>query len=86
MASTSKLAQLREAAGLTQTQLGELLAGKDTKTTAFQPRISAYELGTKTPPLAVAQQLVKVLNAALKKAGSKKRAKIEDLIYVPIER
>jgi transcriptional regulator with XRE-family HTH domain len=86
MAYTSKLAQLREAAGLTQTQLGELLAGKDTKTRAFQPRISAYELGTKTMPLPVAHRLMKVLNVALKKAGSKKRAKIEDLIYAPVER
>jgi transcriptional regulator with XRE-family HTH domain len=85
MGYTSKLAQLREAAGLTQTELGMLIAPERSRT-SFQSRISSYELGTKRPPIDVAHRLVKELNKALRKAGSKKRAKIEDLIYVPLQR
>lgn len=86
MPHTSKLATLREAAGISQEHLGKLIAEEGTNTRTFQPRISSYELGNKTPSVVVAKRLVKELNKALKAKGSKRRAKIEDVIYAPAKR
>lgn len=84
-ATESPLAVLRKAAKLSQEQLGKAIADKDSPTVHHQPRISAYEMGTKRVPLPVAQRLVKVLEKALKKAGSRRKVKIEDMIH-PIHR
>lgn len=75
------LKSLRTEAGLSQNELGKRLsraipADGDTPN-YYQPRISAYENGRNTMPLPVAMALVKVLNRALKKAGSKKVATVE---------
>jgi len=77
----SPLTSLRIAARLSQQELGRMSAEKDSETTHHQPRISSYELGTKRVPLAMAQKLAKILNARLKAAGSKRIAKIEDMIH-----
>lgn len=76
---------LREKAGLSQQGLGELLAreagGENADPKYFQPRVSAYETGRNRIPLPVAMSIVKVLNAALKKAKVKERATVEDLLH-----
>ena len=76
------LKSLRVAAGLSQHELGQRLA-KALPGTAqpeyFQPRICSYESGRNNMPLAVALALTKILNQALKKAGSKQVATIEGL-------
>lgn len=81
------LRELRIEAGLSQKELGERVAKaltppgeKPTPPKYYQPRISAYESGRNVPSLNVAAALVAALNKALKKAGSDKSAKIEDLL------
>lgn len=81
------LQALRTEAGLSQKELGEKIAKALTPPGEtppapkyYQPRISAYESGRNVPPLNVAVAIVDALNKALKKAGSKKVAKVEDLV------
>lgn len=78
----STLKELRTEAGLTQKELAERLAKALPPATApkfLQPRVSAYESGRNTPPLEVAIALTRILNRALKRAGSRRHAKVEDL-------
>lgn len=80
------LRELREAAGITQQELGALLnveLGGADEPEYFQPRISSYETGRNTMPLPVALALVKVLNQKLKAAKVKARAKVEDMMRTP---
>lgn len=77
----SPLTALRKAAKLSQEELGKAIADKESETVHHQPRISSYEMGTKRVPLQVAKRLTSVLNRALKKAGSRRKAKIEDMIH-----
>lgn len=78
------LKTLREAAGLSQIELGKRLAielGEPADDERyFQPRISAYETGRNRIPLPIAVSLTKVLNKALAKAKSKRKAAVEDLL------
>ena len=77
----SPLAVLRKAAKLSQEELGRAIASPDSATTHHQPRISSYEMGAKRVPLPVAKSLMTVLNKHLKKAGSRRKAKLEDMIH-----
>lgn len=77
----SPLATLRRAANLSQEELGRAIADKESETKHHQPRISSYEMGTKRVPLPVAKRLMTVLNKHLKKAGSRRKAKLEDMIH-----
>ena len=78
------LKSLRLEAGLSQHELGQQLAAavpsRNSKPDYYQPRISAYENGRNTMPLPVAVALVKILNKALKKAGSRKVASVENMV------
>lgn len=78
------LKSLRTEAGLSQHELGKRLSrelpDEGDAPNYYQPRISAYENGRNTMPLPVAIALVKVLNKALKKAGSKQVASAEQLL------
>jgi transcriptional regulator with XRE-family HTH domain len=77
------LKSLRIAAGLSQHELGQRLAKAIPSGAGspeyFQPRISSYESGRNNMPLSVALAITKILNQALKKAGSKQTATIEAL-------
>lgn len=78
---TVSLKSLRTEAGLSQNELGQRLSrsmpSDAGRPNYYQPRISAYENGRNSMPLPVALALVKILNKALKKAGSKKVATVE---------
>lgn len=76
----SPLASLRRAAKLSQEELGRLTA-TDGETQFHQPRISSYENGRKAMPITTAKRIVRVLNRRLKKLGSKRVAKIEDMVH-----
>ncbi|HDR0632278.1 helix-turn-helix transcriptional regulator [Pasteurella multocida] len=52
----NKIAQIRNKLGITQSQLAEKIGWG-------QPRIANYEAGIRMPSLAVAQEIVKALNA-----------------------
>lgn len=75
------LKTLREKAGLSQHELGLRLHKKlhpGTEPPAYaQPRIAAYEHGRNAMSIPVAQALVAILNAALKKAGLAERATLQ---------
>jgi hypothetical protein len=77
----SPLSALRKAANLSQEALGKAIADKDTQTQHHQPRISSYEMGTKRVPLPVAKKMMEVLNRHLKREGSRRRAKLVDMIH-----
>lgn len=77
------LKDLREEAGLSQRELGELLAKSvpgDGEPEYYQPRISSYETGRNSMSLTVALALVAILNKELKKAKSKRVATVEGLL------
>jgi transcriptional regulator with XRE-family HTH domain len=75
-----KMQELREAAGLSQRELGERLYKATGNNTSNNPqtRISSYEAGRNRVPLDIAIALVKILNKELTKKGSRTRAKVED--------
>lgn len=75
------LKRLREEAGLSQRELGVQLAKSvgSIEPRYAQPRICAYESGRNGIPLGIAAELVKILNKALKKNGSKEVATLEEL-------
>lgn len=75
------LESLRIEAGLSQEQLGRLIAKPGSNNVTYQSRISAYETGRKRVPLPVAIQLVKVLNEHLRKVKSPIIAKTEHLVH-----
>jgi transcriptional regulator with XRE-family HTH domain len=79
------LKELREAAGLTQQELGERLAKVLPSTGAHpeqhQSRISSYETGRNRMPLQVAVALTDLLNHALRQAGSDQVATAEAMLH-----
>lgn len=79
------LQSLREAAGLTQKELGEQLAKAlkaKTDPKSYQTRISSYETGRVEMPATVAVALVKVLNKRLDPPS----ATVEAVIALPRKR
>lgn len=79
-----KLRDLRVEAGLSQEELGRLLAieeGNTDSIVAFQPRISSYETGRSQVSLSTARLIVRILNDRLSVVGSEMRASVDTLEF-----
>lgn len=81
MQTKPTFAELRRAAGLTQVELGKLIAIEGNDTAYYQPRIYAYEAGRKRIPASVRKQIAAAFNVGLRAKGSKITVQEDDLIH-----